>query len=390
VERGERLPKGTRNVTPRSVILAEYNKLLEEIDASALVQEELRKTDPNLASVSSFLSVVTGAAKRKGGVKEAEDEPIAEAGAKVASTGIVALLTPSAKYLEQQPKTRIVAAKSLLGDELKKTNPSMVSIAAFRKDAHGEESRGAIKSGAVQTMMQENTVGRELVLGGDGHQQIQVSEFPEAKIVMSDDAAMSVGDSEEEETESDDSSGNSESSSDGDSVVSRGNRKKPATESPERGPAGTIRKEFPGMVTRSDAGCRIYVPPNVKTTGIETKDVETTGVGTSGVKTTGVGTTGVETKDVETTGVETTGVETTGVSATGVETTGVGARGVETKDVGATGVGTKDVGATGVVTAEEGVVGMTNVEDEVAMDRGGHRYVRRRNAVRGSRGRDSR
>jgi len=145
VKRGDCLPEGTRSVKPRGVILSEYNKLLEEIDASALMQEELRKTDPNLASASSFLSVVTGAAKRKRGVKEAEDEPIADVGAKVAPTGTAALPPPSVKYLEKQRKTRMVAAKSLLRDELKKTNPSLVSIAAFRKAAYGEESRGAIE-----------------------------------------------------------------------------------------------------------------------------------------------------------------------------------------------------------------------------------------------------
>jgi len=55
----------------RSVVLAEYNRMIDEIDASALVQEELRRTDPNLASVSSFLSVVSGGIKRKRSVKEA-------------------------------------------------------------------------------------------------------------------------------------------------------------------------------------------------------------------------------------------------------------------------------------------------------------------------------
>jgi len=59
----------------RSVVLAEYNRMIDEIDASALVQEELRRTDPNLTSVSSFLSVVSGGIKRKRSVKEAGDVP---------------------------------------------------------------------------------------------------------------------------------------------------------------------------------------------------------------------------------------------------------------------------------------------------------------------------
>jgi len=58
-----------KKATPRSVILSEYNKLIEEIDASALMQEELRRTEPNLASASSFLNIVCGGTKRKRGVK---------------------------------------------------------------------------------------------------------------------------------------------------------------------------------------------------------------------------------------------------------------------------------------------------------------------------------
>jgi len=53
------------DVTPRSVVLSEFNRMMEEIDASALMQVELRKIDPTLASASSFLSVVTGGAGRK-------------------------------------------------------------------------------------------------------------------------------------------------------------------------------------------------------------------------------------------------------------------------------------------------------------------------------------
>jgi len=45
--------------TPKSVVLAEYNQLLKEIEASTLAQEELRRTEPDLASAASFLDVVT-------------------------------------------------------------------------------------------------------------------------------------------------------------------------------------------------------------------------------------------------------------------------------------------------------------------------------------------
>jgi len=55
------------DVTPRSVVLSDFNKMLDEIEVSEMLQEELRKTDPTLASASSFLNVVTKGAGRKKG-----------------------------------------------------------------------------------------------------------------------------------------------------------------------------------------------------------------------------------------------------------------------------------------------------------------------------------
>jgi len=48
--------------SPRNVILAEFNRKMEEIDVSTLVQKELIRTEPHLASAASFLSVVSGRA----------------------------------------------------------------------------------------------------------------------------------------------------------------------------------------------------------------------------------------------------------------------------------------------------------------------------------------
>jgi len=46
--------------TPRKVILADFNRLMAEIEASSLVQEELIRTEPQLASTASFLSILSG------------------------------------------------------------------------------------------------------------------------------------------------------------------------------------------------------------------------------------------------------------------------------------------------------------------------------------------
>jgi len=73
---------------------------------------------------------------------------------------------------------------------------------------------------------------------------------------------MSVSESGEEgEGVSDGFSNSNRGSSYCESVTSRGSRKRHAFESPESEPAETTRKEFPGRTTRSEGGCRIYVPP---------------------------------------------------------------------------------------------------------------------------------
>jgi len=162
---------------------------------------------------------------------------------------------------------------------LKKINPSMTSVAAFRKAAYGDESLETTDLGVGRMLVQEvttNTEGSltstrplttetELVMKGDGRKlKAQAGQCDEAEIVTSDDAEMSIGDLDEEETGSDGFSGSDASSSGGESVVSRGSRKRLADESPDRQPADMIHKEFPGTVTRSHAGCRIYVPPPAK------------------------------------------------------------------------------------------------------------------------------
>jgi len=86
----------------------------------------------------------------------------------------------------------------------------------------------------------------------------------EATSVISDDAPMSIGDSDEEESESGGSDGFSQSGSSiscGNSTLSRGSRKRPADESPERESGKVPRQEFLGLVTRSEGRCRVYVPP---------------------------------------------------------------------------------------------------------------------------------
>jgi len=198
------------DVTPRSVVLADFNKMLKEIEISEMLQQEQRKTDPNLASASSFLNVVTGGRGRKKEAKPVEVaieaaesirrnaemsevvRPNAEAAESVrrdveqpgietvivgdpegvseevlstggmATTAVRIGVNTTAQRqlpdtsLEQQRATRITAAKSLLRDELRKPNPSPVSLAAFRQAAYGDGGIGESKSSVGRSAVEED------------------------------------------------------------------------------------------------------------------------------------------------------------------------------------------------------------------------------------------
>jgi len=60
---------------------------------------------------------------------------------------------PTARYLEKQRTTRIIAAEPLLRDELKKVNPSLASGTAFRKAAYGNETMGETESSAGRSII---------------------------------------------------------------------------------------------------------------------------------------------------------------------------------------------------------------------------------------------
>jgi len=136
--------------------------------------------------------------------------------------------------LEIQRATRITAAESLLRDELRKPNPSQVSLAAFRQvaygDAHGDGGMGEPKPSIGRSVVEEDKreEGKNVLLTGvrptdddrpmeveEGVVETEVTTVDEGEIVLSDDAAMSVGDSEEDETGTDGCSGVDRSSSHG-------------------------------------------------------------------------------------------------------------------------------------------------------------------------------
>jgi len=90
--------------------------------------------------------------------------------------------------------------------------------------------------------------------------EVEVGTHGQKAMTISEDKVMSIGESEDEEDESDSFSASGRSTSRGESARSRSSRKRPADESLERDMPVTARRGFPGVVTRSEAGCRIHQP----------------------------------------------------------------------------------------------------------------------------------
>jgi len=264
--------------TPRSVVLAEYNQLLKEIEASTMTQEELRHSEPGLASAASFHEIVTRGVEEGRRLKKNEGNLGQSLVTRIAETTVGEAARFQAKYNEKQRTIRITAAKSLLEEELAKTNPFLPSVAAFHKAAYGEESVVSTPEIISDTLQQGLTTGAGISIvseqpstrGQDGGAAAATGTQrgieaeggtieDVAEIVSDDEDAMSVGDSEGET--SDGFSGSGRSTSGGESMRSRGSRKRPADDSPEREPTEAPRRGFPGAITRSDSGCRVHIPP---------------------------------------------------------------------------------------------------------------------------------
>jgi len=109
------------STTPRKTILADFNRLIAEVDASELVQKELRRTEPQLASASSFLNIVSGGTskdKNKLLTDEALDRPayvptdvssVVDA-SRAADVALEGQSQRESKYAERMRVTRITAA----------------------------------------------------------------------------------------------------------------------------------------------------------------------------------------------------------------------------------------------------------------------------------------
>jgi len=248
-EETQKTPVGTTEsfTVQRALVTnpAESQQMLREIRNAQLLHEELMRIDPTLATASSFVSTVCG-----GRVSKENTEKSKDGGAKkspVVNSVISDVVKPvmSAGVIEKQRVTRILVAKTMLGEELANNEPSPASLAVLRKAAFGMETPeseptnpetatesttpkatdemavGTSSESLPQPMATDSSV--EPVLISDELSEVEVS----------DDAAMSIGDSDNEEGISEDYS-RTGSSSGGKSTTSRVSHKRPADESPER------------------------------------------------------------------------------------------------------------------------------------------------------------
>jgi len=201
-------------------------RLIKEIAASQLLQEELAKTDPNLVSVASFLSKVCGTDKDTRHLRETAGSLIREGGKEgVARTGAVTILSSELSTGYEGP----AAAFESSGDSVViPVEDEETDISEVQVNAVAEEARG------INIPVVEGTIVSGMTLPGDN--------------------VMSVGSSTDVSLDH---------STCGSSVSASESRKRTADESPDRDCDVRSRREFPGRVTRSSAGCRVYIPTSV-------------------------------------------------------------------------------------------------------------------------------
>jgi len=283
IEEHDESMKETEVVEAKNAKDAECKRMLDEIDKSKLIHDELVRQDPSLASVSSFLNIVCGVSTGgKTAQKKEEDKAKVMAG-RIVPIPVFDEVRTSAEDSERQ----ITVAEVLSKEDFAKNMSSSAAVVIFRDaaaaDDKSERENADIKVRTTEVIplvscdeVMGNAESRIIttpetsyitsgVLTGVHNEATPEPELPthgqyETEIVVSDDIAMSVGDSEEEEEdESDGFSRTGSSSSRCESVPSRGSRKRPADESPERELRENLHGGFPGVVSRSEAGCRIYV-----------------------------------------------------------------------------------------------------------------------------------
>jgi len=221
-------------------------RAIKEIAATQLLQEELAKSEPNLVSVFAFMNKVCGTGSEARKLKDAALSAI-QKGAATGEGGM-----PVASLVDAVP----IEERSVVAMETEKSdgdvNAQSVEEGARNVDS-GEKSRpiamvDGVRDDIAKPSDASVALPEEVVLEQDTTDVISLADT-----VVSLEGSSSDGDLS--------------SSTCGNSVSATENRKRPAEGSPERGFGEGSRREFPGLITRSVAGCRVYIPAAEKDNG---------------------------------------------------------------------------------------------------------------------------
>jgi len=214
--------------------IANNQRRIRERAVTQLLQEELAKRDPNLASVASFLGKVCGT-----GVETKELQTAARlAIQKAVSPEVVEGVTAKGGK-EDLSTLEIVAAV---------TNVDTVTTAMVECD----DSIVPPTDATALDGLTKIAINRAVTVMAPCL-DVETLMIDESDTVSLADTVMSAGGSS--------SHGDQSPSTCRSSVSTNGTRKRLVEVSPERAQEGHSRREFPGRVTRSAAGCRVYLPP---------------------------------------------------------------------------------------------------------------------------------
>jgi len=202
-------------------------RILRDVDKAELMREEIARTNPEFASVSSFLGTVCGESHMTAKDKVSGESGVEETSAEGGKRNTERSIQQEQRYIERQRLTRITAAKSLLKEELAKKNPVEAFVNAYRK-APGEanDSEGLVACQNSETegqglvpmqqefprVEQEQLKETMKVADEKVGDEFEMEIIEEPETVISDDVEMSNADSGDEGSGYSSTIGSSESS----------------------------------------------------------------------------------------------------------------------------------------------------------------------------------
>jgi len=236
--------------------------MIREIAASQLLREELAKSNPNLVSVSSFMNKVCGVGQSAQMLKETAEMFIKKAIAGKVPSERLKLKETTLGQGAVFGQTEDILISSPITGSLEHGEFAKNNVAAFALGKPQDPATSTvfvtgdaceISVNVIETVTDQPD---DRSLANDGTVRVgdvEAHGIDESDAISLDDTVMSIGESSSEESTALSTCGSSASVSE--------TRKCAADESPDREREGSSRRDFPGRVTRSAAGCRVYIPP---------------------------------------------------------------------------------------------------------------------------------